>query len=220
MAKTDPSRSTGEPARSLPARSLNGRGDKRTRILAAGLKLFANQSYQQVTMDKVARVARVAKGTLYLYFSSKESLYLGILSEGLNGAAENIRSRLSTESDISERLQQAISATIEFYHGRSDFLRLLATEEPRVGAARGRLLQSWRESGMQFFSSLIEEGISRGAFRPLDPRVVAFAIIGTIRLVLLHRDSNRPLADINRDLASLLFDGLLARRGKTNERRQ
>src|SRR5579862_4749882 len=103
MAKTDPSRSTGEPARSLPARSLNGRGDKRTRILAAGLKLFANQSYQQVTMDKVARVARVAKGTLYLYFSSKESLYLGILSEGLNGAAENIRSRLSTESDISER---------------------------------------------------------------------------------------------------------------------
>ena len=217
MARTEVSRSQAESARSSPARSMNGPGDKRARILAAGLKLFANQTYQQVTMDKVAKVARVAKGTLYLYFPSKESLYLGILSDGLSGAAETIRSSLSAESGITERLQQAISATIEFYHGRGDFLRLLATEEPRVGAARGRLLQSWRESGMQFFTALIEEGIASGAFRRLDPRVVAFAIIGTIRLVLLHRDSNRPVTDINRDLASLLFDGLLVRRGEPNE---
>jgi len=201
-------------------RSLNGRRDKRARILAAGLKLFANQPYQQVTMDKVAKLARVAKGTLYLYFPSKESLYLGVLSDGLEAAAASMQATIAPKLDIAERLQHAIAATIEFYYGRCDFLRLLATEEPRVGAARGRLLQSWREFGMKFFSSMIEEGIAAGAFRPLDPRLVAFAIIGTIRSVLLHRDTNRPVAEINRDLASLLFEGLSARGGKTRERSQ
>jgi AcrR family transcriptional regulator len=202
---------------SSAGRSLNGRRSKRERIVAAGLKLFANQPYQRVTMDKVAKLARVAKGTLYLYFPSKESLYLGILSDGLNEAVESMRAKIAPRLDIAERLQHAIAETIEFYHDRGDFLRLLATEEPRVGAARGRLLQSWRESGMKFFSAMIEEGIADGAFRPLDPRVVAFAIIGTIRLVLLHRDTNRPVAEINRDLASLLFDGLSVR-GKTQQR--
>ena len=62
----------------------NGNGNnKRERILAAGLRLFANQTYQAVTMDRVAEAAGVAKGTLYLYFPSKEALYLGILSDGL-----------------------------------------------------------------------------------------------------------------------------------------
>ena len=37
-------------------------------------------------MDRVAEAAGVAKGTLYLYFPSKEALYLGILSDGLDTA--------------------------------------------------------------------------------------------------------------------------------------
>jgi len=217
--KDSPTASAELPSGSLPAaRSFNGRRDKRARILAAGLKLFANQPYQQVTMDRVARLARVAKGTLYLYFPSKESLYLGVLSDGLGAAAESMQATIAPRLDCAERLQHAIAATIEFYYERCDFLRLLATEEPRVGAARGRLLQSWREFGMKFFGSMVEEGIAAGAFRPLDPRLVAFAIIGTIRSVLLHRGTNLPVAEINRDLATLLFEGLSSRHAKTRER--
>ena len=67
----------------------NGRAAKRDRIIAAALKLFARQPYQEVTMDSVARLATVAKGTLYLYFDSKEALYLGILTDGFEkGDAE------------------------------------------------------------------------------------------------------------------------------------
>ncbi len=200
------------------ARSLNGRSDKRARILAAGLKLFANQPYQQVKMDSVAKLARVAKGTLYLYFPSKESLYVGVLSDGLSAAAESMRLTIAPKLDIAERLSRALATAIEFYYGRTDFLRLLATEEPRVRVVRGRLLQTWREFGTKLFSSMIEEGIAAGVFRPLDPHLVASAIIGTIRSVLLHCGNERPVAEINRDLASLLIEGLLARPGKTRGR--
>src|ERR1700726_1312986 len=59
---------------------------KRQRILDAALKLFAHEPYQAVTMDRVAVAAGVAKGTLYLYFPSKDALYLGVLNDGLDTA--------------------------------------------------------------------------------------------------------------------------------------
>src|SRR5260370_17335309 len=59
---------------------------KRERILAAALKLFAHEPYQAVTMDRVAEAASVAKGTLYLYFPSKDALYLGVLTDALDSA--------------------------------------------------------------------------------------------------------------------------------------
>ena len=204
------------PARLRPggrsaARPLNGRRGKRARILAAGLKLFAKQPFQQVTMDKVAKLARVAKGTLYLYFPSKQSLYLGILAGGLEASAIGLQSAISPDLDSADRLRHAIAASIEFYYGRSDFLRLLATEQPRVGAERSRLLESWRARGIEFFSAMLKEGIASGVFRPIDSRLVAVAIIGTIRSVLLYCGTDRPVAELNRELATLLFDGLLTR---------
>jgi len=53
--------------------ALPAQVSKRERILNAGLKLFAHESYQAVTMDRVAQAAAVAKGTLYLYFPSRKS---------------------------------------------------------------------------------------------------------------------------------------------------
>ncbi len=69
-----------------PFRVHDEQAAKRERILAAALKLFAHEPYQAVTMDRVAEAAGVAKGTLYLYFQSKDALYLGVLSDGLDTA--------------------------------------------------------------------------------------------------------------------------------------
>src|SRR6202166_666647 len=77
---------------------------KRQRILAAALKLFAHEPYQAVTMDRVAAEAGVAKGTLYLYFPSKDALYLGVLSDGLDGAYRARQSSADPKLPLIERM--------------------------------------------------------------------------------------------------------------------
>jgi AcrR family transcriptional regulator len=186
------------------------RGDKRQRILAAGLKLFAEQPYQSVTMDSVAQLADVAKGTLYLYFPSKESLYLGIISSGFEAAAQSHQAAIHPGMSVEERLRRAIATTIEFYDGQRDFLRLLATEEPRLAAARSRLLGGWRERGFNFFHSLIEEGIKAGVLRSTDSRLATLAIFGTIRSVLLFYGEQRPVTELSQDVGHFVLSGLLA----------
>jgi len=189
----------------------NGNGNKRERILAAGLKLFANQTYQAVTMDRVAETAGVAKGTLYLYFQSKEALYLGILSDGLETVSKRYQATTDTREDVGERLRRAIDVTIQFYDGRRDLLRLIATEEPRLAEARNRLIQNWRERGYVFYTTLIEEGMRAGVFGQTDPRAATLAILGGIRSVLLYYGATRPAQSISEELGDFFLKGLVAR---------
>lgn len=184
---------------------------KRDRILASALKLFANETYQGVTMDRVAEAAGVAKGTLYLYFPSKEALYLGILSDGLQSIAARYQATLDPRAGVGERLRRAIDVSIQFYDERRDLLRLIATEEPRLAEQRNRLIEEWRERGFRFFTSLIEEGIQSGIFSSTDSRLATLAILGGIRSVLLYYGSRRAVGGISHDLGELVLQGLSAR---------
>ena len=97
------------------------------------------------------RGAGVAKGTLYLYFPSKEALYLGILSDGLE-TATHLPSATIHRLPVVERLRRAIEIMIEFYDERRDLLRLIATEEPRLAEARKRLIQEIARSAASISS--------------------------------------------------------------------
>jgi len=181
---------------------------KRERILAAGLALFSNGPYQAVTMDRVAQVAGVAKGTLYLYFESKEALYLGIVRDGLESIVSSFQASVDPASDVVERMRRGIEAGVAFYGGRRDLLRLIMTEEPRVGEARLKLVEEWRERGLRFFSSLIDEGIREGKFAPVDSRLAALALIGSMRSVMLDYTTQGSLDGVTRDLTELILRGL------------
>ena len=198
--------SSAEPAHN----SSNGHDSKRRRILAAALRLFARQPYQAVTMDRVAQDAGVAKGTLYLYFSSKEALYLGILTDGLESIAMRYQSSVDPDADVAERLRRAIDVSIQFYGEQRDLLRLIATEEPRIAAARNRLVEGWRERGYAFFSALIDEGVGQGVFVPTDSRMAMLAILGGMRSVLLYYGPSRPVRALSRDFGEFVLRGLSA----------
>ena len=52
-------------------------------LLAAALELFTERGYAATRLDDVARRAGVSKGTVYLYYSSKEELFKAVILEGL-----------------------------------------------------------------------------------------------------------------------------------------
>src|ERR1700687_3052146 len=188
---------------------------KRQRILAAALNLFAHEPYQAVTMDRVAEAAGVAKGTLYLYFPSKDALYLGILSDGLDGAYRMQQSSADPKLPLIERMRRSISVTVEFYDQRRDFLSFFATEEPRLAEARNRIIEAARERNFNFFASLIEEGIRSRVFAPVDPRLATFAIMGSIRQLLLFYGPSRPVSELSRELGNLMLTSLGASPAQT-----
>ncbi|WP_246580696.1 TetR/AcrR family transcriptional regulator [Deinococcus aestuarii] len=74
------SNDTSRPAR---ARSPEEKGQRRDDILRAAERLWAKTPHAELSMNQVAREAKLAKGTLYLYFDTKEEMFLALLTEHL-----------------------------------------------------------------------------------------------------------------------------------------
>ncbi len=159
-------------------------------------------------MDRVAEAAAVAKGTLYLYFPSKDALYLGVLSDGLDRAYSTYQSNVDPGLPVVERLRRSIEVMVEFYDQRRDFLQFFATVEPRLAEARNRIIEAWRDRGFNFFASLVEEGIRTGGFTRIDPRLASLTIHGAIRSLLLYYGAGRPVSELSRELGNLMLRSL------------
>src|SRR5260370_24387501 len=181
---------------------------KRQRILDAALKICAHEPYQAVTMDRVAVAAGVAQGTLYLYFPSKDALYLGVLNDGLDTAYRTYQGSADPKLPVVERMRRSIAVAVEFYDRRRDFLQFFAMEEPRLSEARNRIIEGSRERGFNFFASLIEEGNRIGVFTRADPGLASLTIHDRVRACLLYYGPSRPVAEISRELGNLILRSL------------
>lgn len=112
--------------------------DKEQSILSAVEPLFAENSFEEISMAKIAEAARVAKGTLFLYFSTKEELFLRMMERGfaawtealINALAEVEAGESLNEGPI-EEISRVLAASLE---GREDLLRLLAILHSRIEA--------------------------------------------------------------------------------------
>ncbi len=68
-----------------PARGTERSSARRAELIAIGRKLFADTSYDALSMDDIARQAQVAKGLIYYYFHSKRGYYLAIIEDSVAG---------------------------------------------------------------------------------------------------------------------------------------
>lgn len=109
-----------------PRRAMRDEDKQRRReaIQAAALALFARQPYESISMSGIARACGLAKGTLYLYFRTREELFLALLGAALRDWAAAVQAGLADEGPLTpETLSARLLASLE---PRPQLLRLLA----------------------------------------------------------------------------------------------
>ena len=101
------------------------KAERRDAILQVALAGFTDTSYDELTMDRIAADAGVAKGTLYLYFRSKEQVFLALCERELIQWFDTLDTALQTQ-----RAEMSVNGLIELFAaslaGRPHLLRLLA----------------------------------------------------------------------------------------------
>ncbi|MGI9534251.1 MAG: TetR/AcrR family transcriptional regulator, partial [Thermodesulfobacteriota bacterium] len=95
---------------------------KKNNIIRIAAKLFSDKSFHDVTMDEIAEQVGVAKGTLYLYFSSKENLYLEILEHTFDTIESLLESEVAKSDSAPEKLKKVLAIIIKFYRENIDVL--------------------------------------------------------------------------------------------------
>lgn len=162
-----------------------GREDKRERIIRAAERLFSSRRYHEVTLDEIARAAKVGKGTIYLHFRDKDDLFIQTASAGFDQMAERIQEALSADGTFDAKLRAVARPMRSFFEGRRWIRAIL--HEMRGGAPgfRSRLCEERRGHFRRLEDLLAPEfrdAAAAGRVRKdLDPKALArlfFVFIG------------------------------------------
>src|SRR6202453_5387552 len=105
----------------LPRAAVDGKQKvvaefRRSEILAAATKVFATKGFVATRMEDIAKAARLAKGTLYLYFQSKDAIYQATVQQAVTKLAALTEERVRNESGIAGKLAAFISVRIAFWN--------------------------------------------------------------------------------------------------------
>jgi AcrR family transcriptional regulator len=97
---------------------------RRRDIIDAAEKVFFSRGFESATMDEIAEMAELSKGTLYLYFRSKEDLQFAIFMRGSDILMKMMKENLSTESTGYQGLLELADSFINFSREYEDYFSL------------------------------------------------------------------------------------------------
>lgn len=172
----------------------------RLRLLEAALQCFAEQGYAAAGVAEICQAAQVSKGAFYHHFPSKQDLFLELLHGWLETLDVQIRQAADHSQTVPESLVK-MAGTLEFVFSQASsylpmFLEfwLQASRNPLVWAQVIAPYQRYQD----YFQKLIEQGISEGSLRPVDPsqaaRLIVAAAVGLLLQAALHpeRSQSQP----------------------------
>ena len=102
------------------------RSDRKFQIMEAALEVFAIEGYDKASIAKIAKTAKISKGLMYNYFSSKEDLLKAVLIQGIEGLKESFL-QIEDEPDTPEELEIFIKGGMEIMRQESHFYQLYFT---------------------------------------------------------------------------------------------
>jgi AcrR family transcriptional regulator len=152
---------------------------RRREILAAAIKVFGKKGFADTSVDDVAAAARIAKGTLYLYFRSKEDIYSAALRQAIHELHALIAERLTTAKGLRQKLSIVIALRLEFWIDHKNLYRLIIT----VGREQKHRRQTndALRAGHDGFVAIFEEAVQAGEIAPQPFDAFAWAILDIIR---------------------------------------
>lgn len=191
-------------------------------ILDAALATFAERGFARARLDDVARRAGVTKGTLYLYFDSKEALFREVVRANVG---QSVTRGEQFARDFQGSARELLCAFIARYWAsllepaNAQLARLALTELGNYPDLLRFYLDEVADRALRLIASIIEQGIARGEFRAIEP-VFAARALQTLCLHLARAQrypqpkTGSQLSDekVVAGIIDLYLNGLLAER--------
>ncbi len=151
---------------------------KKQLIADAAFQLFSASSFEAVTVEDIARLAEFGKGTLYLYFDSKEEILIYIISHGIEELAQEISALFVRETDVREALNQYMSLQYDFYRKYHYLFFALIHRKFAGTLSVDQLVGSMckLDAITELVAGLLERGTQEGVFTAVDSYKLARVI--------------------------------------------
>jgi AcrR family transcriptional regulator len=192
-------------------------------IIAAALETFAERGFAATRLDDIAERAGVTRGTLYLYFPSKEDLFKAMVRQAIVPVIARGEEMLGQSQESSAALLTKILLMIPGVVADSPLSampKLMISEARNFPDLAQFYLREVIRRGRKLLTAIIARGVERGEFRPVDMDHVFYCVIGPVLLTMLWKHSFEPYDGKRLDAQAvcrahldLLLHGLLKHEG-------
>jgi AcrR family transcriptional regulator len=192
--------------------------ERKNQIINAAEDVFTQKGFNEARMDDIAEETGLSKGTLYLYFKSKDDLIIAILDRMFQREFKQFESLNSTEVSATDAIWKITDLLTKDI---LSFQRLIPIVYQFLALAfRNKYVQKALKKYINLYIDMlvpiIQHGIDSGEFRKVDVREVAIAMGAMIEGTLLLWVYDKSLVEPNYHIRSgmkLLLEGVQARPG-------
>ncbi len=151
--------------------------DRRTEVVNAAAKSFAMFGYKATTMDQVAKIARVGKGTIYTFFDNKEQLFEEIMNNFIKEILAVAEAAIDPDKPFAENLHRCLLDVLTYRREHELSVRLSMEMKEFGSAAAGFGIRMTEEALNGFVSGAVQDAIIKGEIKPCDPKLTAYVLI-------------------------------------------
>lgn len=185
--------------------------DRRQQIVEAATKSFTLFGYKATTMDQVAKLANVGKGTIYNFFKNKEELFKEIVNTSIlemKHAAEKV---ISDDRPFYENVHAALYEILEFRMNHQFTIKLFQEEKEIGTKAVADMAKEMENAIVTYIKDKVEAAVKKGEIAPCDPELTAFLMLKMyIALIFDWELNHEPLEkeEIAKLFQLYIFKGL------------
>lgn len=185
---------------------------KKDQIAQGALTAFAQYGFSETSMDVIAEVAHVAKGTLYYHFSTKEELFLYVIEKGVKMLIYHVDSVMQKEElSLEDRMMSVLDEHLRFFSENQEISLLLLssfTGDEQRDQMISRLLSDYFTTMENYMVDLQQKGYIRA---DAEIRTVASALFGMVGFTVLRKQFRKePLqSEAGRRTLRNMLAGLL-----------
>ncbi len=150
--------------------------DRRQQVLQAATKSFSLFGYKATTMDQVAKIANVGKGTIYTFFTNKEQLFDEILRDvimDMKGIAER---EIKRDRSFFDNLHCVLDALLEFRSEHELFIKLSQESRDFGTPQANEGLDKIENVVLEYLEREVEHAITQGEVKPCEPKIVSLVM--------------------------------------------
>lgn len=149
--------------------------DKKNKIILAAVAEFAKDGFEKASIDTIALKAKVAKGTVFYHFRSKQELFEKIVEEGQQKFDEIISKKTKDLKSEKDKVKMAVEIEVDFVHRYHDLFSVYLNNIIK------------KINSFKIFEDILRDGIEKGEFRnDLDVSTTAVALFWMTAMTALN----------------------------------
>lgn len=189
---------------------------KQEHLLHSALAMFKKKPFDKVTVDDIAHEAGVSKGVVYLYFKSKDDLYMSLLEHVFTELFEEFATHPEIDDPV-EQIEHVLMEGLEPWEQEAEFLRFFIFYWGKnAGTKTDAVIQTKLRNSFRRNREHIEEiylrGVKRGVFKKLDPKhvsAVVMAISEFIPMQWILDPRAFSLKDAGKEALDIFLQGII-----------